>query len=121
MTSPGSLLYRCRWIILGIAAVMICTAAAVGALDRGPETLVLNGGSNGNVTVPHLRHQKALNEDCQACHLLFPQKSGSVDQLKADGTLKKKDLMNTCIKCHRQKASAGMAAGPVKCKECHVK
>ena len=90
--------------------------------DKGAEQLVIEGGRQGPVPFPHHRHQAALT-DCNVCHEVFPQQSGSIDRLKADGTLKaKSDVMNKlCIKCHRAKRNAGEKSGPVTCSQCHPK
>jgi DNA-directed RNA polymerase subunit RPC12/RpoP len=33
--------------------------------------------------------------------------------------LKKKEVMNRCVQCHRELAQEGQKTGPVKCSECH--
>ena len=57
--------------------------------------------------------------DCDLCHNLFPQKAGSIVQMKAAGTLKKMQVMKQCQGCHKEMAKSGQEAGPVKCGECH--
>ena len=83
--------------------------------------MTLEGGSRGRVPFPHLRHQTGLR-DCQVCHALFPQERLSIERLKSEGQLVKKQVMNTlCIKCHRAEASAGNPSGPKTCAQCHVR
>jgi hypothetical protein len=42
--------------------------------------------------------------------------------LKAEGTLKKKYVMNKlCTKCHKEKKNAGQKSGPTTCTKCHIK
>jgi hypothetical protein len=114
-------------IFLGVMSAILLTAFFTSAsetkqaLNKGAEEMVLNGGTQGRVSFPHLRHQTKL-ADCQACHDIFPQKKGIIDKLKAEGSLKKKQVMNTlCIKCHRAEKRAGNASGPTICSKCHQK
>jgi hypothetical protein len=91
------------------------------AQNSGAEKMELYGGNNGKISFPHHQHQKILG-DCNKCHSTFPQRSGSIESLKAEGKLKKKAVMNTvCIQCHRAEKKAGRPSGPVKCSECHIK
>jgi hypothetical protein len=58
-----------------------------------------------DVHFPHHRHQDALG-DCNICHDLFPKKLGSIDELKNQGKLKKKQVMQEhCIDCHKKNES----------------
>lgn len=114
-------------LILGLMAVILPAAFFTSAsetketLNKGAEEMMLNGGKQGQVFFPHLRHQTKL-ADCQACHDLFPQEKRSIDKLKAEGSLKRKQVMNTrCIKCHRAEKRAGNASGPTICSKCHQK
>jgi hypothetical protein len=86
---------------------------------KGAEALVIDGGGRGPVPFGH-HHQAALG-DCNLCHAVFPREAGSIQRLKADGTLKaERDLMNKlCINCHRAKKTAGAATGPLTCAQCH--
>jgi hypothetical protein len=87
----------------------------------GAAEIVLEGGTSGNVTFPHQRHQQKI-EDCMVCHAAFPQKAGAIEDLKAQGKLAKKQIMNEhCTKCHKEKKQAGEKAGPTTCTTCHVK
>ncbi len=109
------------WIWLGLIGWMVLLAAGVYAQNQGEKTIVMNGGNQGNITLPHHLHQDVI-DDCMVCHGDFPKESGSLDALKAAGTLKKKQVMNqTCLKCHRDRKNAGEKSGPVSCSECHIK
>ena len=108
------------WVAAGILFVAAVCAAAV-LENKGAETIILNGGSQGEVTFPHHRHQNAL-ADCNACHTLFPQETGVIARLKQEGKLAGKQVMNKhCISCHRAEKKAGKKAGPVSCNQCHKK
>ena len=102
-------------LILGI--LLGTSAAAVGE-NKGFENLLLQGGNLGNVPFSHHMHQNAL-DDCKLCHNLFPQVSGSIDQLKTEGKLKKKAVMDQCQTCHKQRETKGEKTGPTKCAGCH--
>jgi c(7)-type cytochrome triheme protein len=91
---------------------------SVQAQNKGAAKMVINGGKSGNVPFSHHLHQEKLPE-CTVCHDLFPQKPGIIDELKANGTMKKKTVMKNCQKCHRKTKKAGMKSGPVGCKKCH--
>jgi hypothetical protein len=107
-----------------MAGIMLALLAAAGTLateaGKGADAMALDGGSRGRVPFGHHRHQAAL-DDCNLCHAVFPQEAGSIERLKADGTLKaKSDVMNKlCINCHRAKKTAGAATGPLTCAQCH--
>ena len=89
--------------------------------DKGAHDIELQGGKRGKVPFPHHQHQEKLS-DCKLCHSVFPQKAGSIEELKAQGKLKKKYVMNKlCTKCHKQKKKAGQKAGPTTCAKCHIK
>jgi hypothetical protein len=89
--------------------------------SRGAAEIVLEGGTSGAVTFPHQRHQDKLT-DCNICHAAFPQKIGAIEELKAQGKLAKKQIMNQqCTKCHKEMKQAGEKAGPTTCTSCHAK
>lgn len=106
------------------ATVLAITALGLPASEenRGAAEMTIEGGRRGPVPFPHHRHQDTL-PDCQACHDVFPRETGSIERLKADGTLKaQRDVMNKlCVKCHRDKRRAGEKTGPVTCRSCHQK
>jgi c(7)-type cytochrome triheme protein len=106
-------------IIAMIASAMV--ASSMATQNKGAENLELNGGSRGNVPFPHRQHQDQIG-DCKICHSVFPQKTGSIKELKTEGTLKKKYVMNKlCTKCHKEKKRAGQKSGPTTCTKCHIK
>lgn len=111
-----------RRFSLSVICILSLAAVAFAAQNLGPETLTLSGGKSGDVPLKHRKHQDAL-KDCNLCHEQFPQKGGAIDQLKADGKLKGKEIMNKlCIKCHREKKREDVATGPTSsCRQCHVK
>jgi len=89
--------------------------------NKGAANIELNAGKRGDVPFPHRQHQDQLG-DCKICHSVFPQKSGSITELKAEGKLKKKYVMNKlCTKCHKEKKRAGQKSGPTTCTKCHIK
>lgn len=113
-----------------IVLVVICLAfgwlvsagATAETQQRGAADMVLKGGSRGEVPFPHRRHQAALNDECQGCHEMFPQKKGSIEALKAEGKLEPKQVMNKlCTSCHRKYRREGIDAGPTVCSQCHQK
>jgi len=112
---------------IGVVMVLFLMAAGgwVAAFAQSQKTgaaeIILEGGTSGKVTFPHQRHQEKLT-DCTICHSAFPQKAGAIEELKAQGNLAKKQIMNElCIKCHKEKQRAGEKAGPTTCTKCHVK
>ncbi len=105
------------FLLVSGAAVALCNTEQ----DRGAKEIELQGGKRGSVFFPHRLHQENL-VDCQICHAIFEQKAGSIAELKAQGKLKKKHVMNKlCTKCHKEKKRAGEKTGPTKCTKCHVK
>lgn len=101
------------WAATGIAA-------RSSAENQGAETLSIHAGRRGEVTFPHRQHQERIG-DCMVCHSLFPQKPNSIEDLKAVGTLARKQVMNKlCVKCHRDKRIKGEPSGPTSCNTCHA-
>jgi hypothetical protein len=118
---------KLRMTIWGLLLLVLVTAAALsfagGAQeqDRGPAEMTLPGGSRGKVPFPHHQHQQVL-DDCNACHDVFPQMSGSIEGLKSQGKLEPKYVMNKlCTSCHREQKRAGAPSGPTTCSQCHVR
>jgi hypothetical protein len=117
-----------RYLVVPILSLALLAALAVAAAptgtsvqDPGGEILLLEGGESGEVTFPHLRHQQSL-VDCQICHSLFPQQAGAIEDLKSQGALEKKQVMNKlCTRCHKEFKAQGKPSGPTTCKTCHVK
>ena len=110
-------------VLVSVAAIIAFStmASTMASQNKGAANMDLNGGKRGNVPFPHHQHQEKLG-DCDICHSVFPQKSGSIEELKAEGKLKKKYVMNKlCTKCHKETKKAGQKSGPTTCKKCHVK
>lgn len=113
---------------LVVALILIAPVAAVSAaaflavkVNKGPQNFEIDGGTRGIVPFPHNRHQENLG-DCKICHSVFPQKAGGIKDLKAQGKLKKKYVMNKlCTKCHKERKKAGQKSGPTTCAKCHIK
>jgi hypothetical protein len=117
--------------ILLFLALILAAGLAIGAAEKtgdyeiqhedpGLEEFVLEGGATGGVPFPHRVHQSALDQNCEACHELFPQKRGSIQELVAAEKLRKKEVMNLhCIKCHRDYKREGKPSGPTSCRRCH--
>jgi hypothetical protein len=115
------------WMSLLIALAFITGHCVFSSMvlaqtpNTGAAEIVLDGGTSGNVKFPHQRHQQKLG-DCMVCHSAFPQKAGAIEDLKTQGILAKKQIMNEqCTKCHKEKKQAGEQAGPTTCTMCHVK
>jgi len=112
-----------RVMLISIVAMVIGSSVAFSDNDqnKGAESIEIEGGKRGKVPFPHRQHQERL-VDCQTCHSVFPQKSGSIEELKAQGKLKKKHVMNKlCTKCHKETKKAGKKTGPTTCAKCHIK
>ena len=120
------LLMTIRICLLLTAAMLVFTAASIALSgapveNKGAAEITLPGGTRGPVPFPHHQHQNKL-VDCNICHSLYPQKAGVIEELKAAGTLKKKQVMNKqCTKCHKQTKKEGLKAGPTTCIKCHIK
>ena len=107
-------------LISALIAALIPVSVVIGSEEEPAESIVLQGGSRGNVTFPHGRHQ-GIDVDCRPCHEMFAKKAQIIDTMKGDETLKKKDVMNMCKNCHKDLTAQGQKAGPVKCSGCHKK
>ena len=102
-------------LLLGIGYISF--AAAVK--DRGAEIILIKGGKARDIHFPHQMHQTAL-ENCDVCHTLFPKKVDGIAELKAQGKLKKKQVMQEhCIDCHKKMKAEGRKTGPRSCARCH--
>ena len=90
--------------------------------EKGAKIIVIEKGRMPQVTFPHHKHQEALENNCNACHDLFPKQPGIIKQLIIQKTLRNQQVMNgKCIRCHKEKKAAGEKAGPTKCTQCHVR
>ena len=106
--------------IILILVFFIFSPLTARGLNKGAATMVLQGGKLGNAPFSHHLHQNAVG-DCTICHTLFPQVAGSIDKLKAEGNLKKREAMNQCVECHKKEATTVGKALPTKFSECHKK
>ena len=107
------------WVIGGILISAVIIGANVVAENNGAEIILINGGKMRDINFPHHRHQNALG-DCNVCHDLFPAEAGSIAALKAQGKLKKKQVMEEhCIACHKKRKATGAKTGPTSCARCH--
>lgn len=108
-----------RSLISGILISTVIIGANVIAENKGAEIILIHGGKMRDIHFPHHRHQNALG-DCKVCHDLFPARAGSIAELKSQGKLKKKQVMEEhCIACHKQRKSTGKKTGPTSCARCH--
>ena len=108
-------------VILIVFGILFSVAMAAEFQNTGAPNITLEGGKKGSVNFPHAMHQDNII-DCNVCHDLFPQQAGVIQDLKNQGKLKKKQVMNkNCLKCHRAKKKAGEKTGPTSCSKCHLK
>jgi len=110
-------------LALSVIGAILVSAAVIGAgisaENKGAEIILINGGKARDMHFPHHRHQNVLG-DCNTCHDLFPARAGSISELKKQGKLKKKQVMQEhCIACHKKKKAAGEKTGPTSCARCH--
>ena len=109
-----------RWAF-GIVLVSIFFLGATAVQNKGAAQLTIEAGERGAVQFPHHLHQDKLG-DCKICHSYFPQEPHAIEQLKKEGKLVRKQIMNKlCVKCHKAEKRAGNKAGPVTCSKCHHK
>jgi hypothetical protein len=102
-----------------IIGIILAPLLLNAAQNRGAEDMLLFGGNKGDVAFPHRIHQVAIG-DCDQCHNLFSQTKGSIEELKANKRLEKKQVMKECRNCHKSKKT-GEKTGPTGCKACHGK
>ena len=57
-----------------VIALFLYTALSVSGQNKGSANMILEGGNTGNVPFPHQQHQLILEESCEVCHRIFPQK-----------------------------------------------
>ena len=111
-----------RLLIVLIFAALACSFAPVMAEEnKGTETMVVFGGSSGDVVFTHHQHQTLLRGDCQECHKLFSQEKGGIQKAISMGKLSKKTVMNNCVACHKEAKKQGKDNVPITCKQCHKK
>jgi c(7)-type cytochrome triheme protein len=109
-----------KMIILLLPGFLFFLVAIAVGQNKGPANLVLQGGKLGSVPFSHHLHQNIIG-DCNICHTLFPQAAESIEKLKAEGKLKKREVMDRCVECHKKEAATGSKAAPIKCSACHKK
>lgn len=107
-------------IVVGVSVLSLVVVGHAFAENMGAESMVLKGGKMGDVNFPHKLHQDKLG-DCEVCHSLFPKEAGAIEKGIAAGSLKKKQVMDTCKACHKKTKDEGKEAGPTSCKGCHKK
>ncbi len=111
-----------KTVFLLTSILIIGLAVFVTAQDKGSETVIFEKGRMAAVTFPHHMHQQELDNDCNACHDLFPMEKGIIKEMIIQEKLKKQQVMNSkCVKCHKDRIKQGLAAGPKKCTGCHVR
>ena len=114
-------LMKSKIVVLCVVFVLVYGGVIVAGIEKkGQEQIILDGGQRGVVGFPHRQHQKTLG-DCNICHNIFPQKLGVIQDLKNQGSLAKKRVMNHCTGCHRNRVKQGLRAGPTSCRKCHSK
>ena len=101
-------------IVVGVSVLSVAFAGAALAAD----SMVLKGGSPGDVPFNHKKHQEMKN--CDACHSLIAKEAGAIEKALAGG-MAKKALMKACQDCHKANKEKGAPTGPTSCKECHSK
>jgi len=112
----------CLLIVVFFVFLAVFSYAHEDAANKGAEIIVIEKGRMPQVTFPHRMHQKVLENNCNACHDLFPKQPGIIKQLIVKKTLRNQQVMNgKCLKCHKDRKSAGKKAGPTKCTQCHVR
>ena len=119
----GLIKIKLKVALISICIVIAASSVAFSVVDKnkGAANIEIDGGKKGKVPFPHRQHQERL-VDCKICHSVFPKKPGSIKELKAQGKLKKKYVMNKlCTKCHKEIKKAGRKTGPTKCSKCHIK
>jgi len=107
-------------VLVMVFGMVIAAAAVAQVSKKGAPNIILEAGNRGNVHFPHRTHQDTL-VDCMICHNIFPQIPGVIADLKNKGKLEKKQVMNHCRGCHKDRIKAGKKAGPTKCSKCHMK
>jgi len=111
---------RILLIGLGMSALLLQSDAVLAAQgEKGAESITLDT-MQGNVAFPHGKHQKIF-VDCKPCHDMFPKTSHVIRKMIGEGSLKKKEIMDMCKKCHEVRQGTGEKAGPTACKDCHKK
>jgi len=110
------------WLIVGIFCFTGFLYAHETTAENGADVIIFKKIRMNPVKFPHHLHQKALENNCNACHDLFPKQPGIIRKLIHEKKLQHQQVMNSkCLACHKSKAAEGKKAGPTKCTECHVR
>ncbi|MCU0821609.1 MAG: cytochrome c family protein [Spirochaetes bacterium] len=102
-----------------LMSILFVSVFALSLFSEGA-VIKIKGGGLGDVSFPHEEHQKVL-KDCDLCHKQIPKMKDAIQKQIADNKLKKKDVMNHCIECHKTNESKSVKTGPTKCTGCHKK
>lgn len=111
--------FRFKLFFTVITISCLCPIFTV-AKNIGDKSFMISGGKLGDVPFPHDKHERIIT-DCDYCHNLYPQVRGSIKKYIDDGKFNKREVMDRCTKCHRDKFNAGLKTGPTRCKGCHIK
>jgi len=105
-----------KLVVMLIVLAFVGTSALIAFADNGPAEIKLEA-KMGTVTFQHAAHQGKV-ADCTTCHHKGVEagKCTSCHGVDAAAPKVKDAFHNQCIECHKKEA-----AGPTKCKECHVK
>ena len=101
-------------LTIGVFCSSVYSGENVGASD-----ITISAGKKKSVNFPHKTHQTVL-EDCSICHATFPKEADSIKKMIDGGSLKKKQVMKQCQKCHKTMKKAGQKTGPTSCASCHA-
>ena len=119
--SPIQIRLLIETVILVAVSLLIVFSIALAGSDKGAEQMDLPGGTRGKVPFPHLLHQEN-HGDCTICHSVFPQVPGAIEDMIAQGKIKKQYVIKKlCTKCHKKERMAGKPHGPTTCGKCHVR
>jgi hypothetical protein len=113
-------------VLMWLFVVSFCFTGFLHAREatsgNGADKIIFEKIRMNPVTFPHHLHQKALENNCNACHDLFPKQPGIIRELINQKKLQHQQVMNSkCIACHKARVAEGKKTGPVKCTECHVR
>ena len=101
-------------------AVLVGNMAFSDQVKSIKAVIELGAGDKGDVTFPHEKHRKSI-EDCMICHKMYPQKLESISGEMKAGKIQKKQVMTSCLSCHRSMKAENKKTGPTSCNECHKK
>ncbi len=101
-----------------LAVAVFCSTTYSGE-NTGAAEITISSGKKKSINFPHKTHQTVL-KDCSICHDTFPKEQSSISKMIESGSLKKKQVMNKCKKCHKKMKKAGQKTGPTSCGSCHT-